>query len=219
MNHLFLFRRFYRIQLHPSQVLELIQASAEQEHFRWLYQSTRTIRSYAGSFVASKRGDGPNWRDARYQEILDRTCPDRSPYVKNLGENISNLIANLRGMFSYTGGGSKEHHSTSKMFSEVSVIRPKLEECKDLESALAMGRAESDVVATLQRAPPSMTGDTWAWVEEHDELIQAMREGAALFGFVEAPITFPPSFRWNENKSAGNFTGLPELEGKLRWLN
>lgn len=89
-----------------------------------------------------------------------------------------------------------------------------MDEYKDPESALSMGGVDLEVVSTLER-PQRPVDETWAWVERHDELINAMKEGGALFGFVEAPITFPPSFRWNAKTSAGNFTTLAELQGEL----
>ena len=38
--------------------------------------------------------------------------------------------------------------------------------------------------------------EAWAWTAEHDELSKLLRDGAALHGFVEGPLCFPPSFRW-----------------------
>ncbi|TFJ85346.1 hypothetical protein NSK_003392 [Nannochloropsis salina CCMP1776] len=54
--------------------------------------------------------------------------------------------------------------------------------------------------------------DAWSWIGKCDELSRAMETGDLLFGFHEAPIRFPPSFRWVSGASAGDFTQLSLLE-------
>lgn len=61
----------------------------------------------------------------------------------------------------------------------------------------------------------SEVGEAWEWVRRLDELSRSMRECAVFYDFVEAPITFPPSYRWNRSKSgielAGDYTDLEKL--------
>jgi len=61
----------------------------------------------------------------------------------------------------------------------------------------------------------SETGEVWEWVLRLDELSRSMRERAVFYNFVEAPITFPPSYRWNRSKAgielAGDYTDLQQL--------
>ena len=61
----------------------------------------------------------------------------------------------------------------------------------------------------------SEVGEAWEWVRRLDELSRSMRECVVFYDFVEAPITFPPSYRWNRSKIgielAGDFTNLEQL--------
>lgn len=58
-------------------------------------------------------------------------------------------------------------------------------------------------------------GEVWEWVRRLDELSRSMRERAVFYNFVEAPIMFPPSYRWNRSKAgielAGDYTNVQQL--------
>jgi hypothetical protein len=58
-------------------------------------------------------------------------------------------------------------------------------------------------------------GEAWEWVRRLDELSRSMRERAVFYNFVEAPIVFPPSYRWNRSKAGielgGDYTNLQQL--------
>lgn len=58
----------------------------------------------------------------------------------------------------------------------------------------------------------------WNWVVECDELTLAMEDGAVFSGFIEAPITFPPSFKWRVGGHAGDFKDLATLSGSCPQL-
>lgn len=88
---------------------------------------------------------------------------------------------------------------------------------KDVSEQKDYGDDRDEDYLGLELVDPYMSKqDTWAWVAEHDELGQAMKKGSVFFGFLEAPITFPPSFKWKQGRDAGNFTDLATLEGMLR---
>ena len=56
---------------------------------------------------------------------------------------------------------------------------------------------------------------SWRWIQEHDELLEAMRGNGILGGFTEAPIRFPPSYRWNREAGEAvmkDFTHTSDLE-------
>lgn len=55
----------------------------------------------------------------------------------------------------------------------------------------------------------------WNWVGSFDELSRSMRGRVVFYNFTEAPITFPPSYRWNRSihgfDLAGDYTDVEQL--------
>lgn len=60
--------------------------------------------------------------------------------------------------------------------------------------------------------PPQPLEEAWAWVKEKDVLSQRMARGLLLHGFREAPIAFPPTFKWRIEASAEDYTERRVLE-------
>ena len=76
--------------------------------------------------------------------------------------------------------------------------------------SLVAGRAtESDVLQRRSKDSTAAT-DAWAWLKAHDELMLEMARGEVFFGFKEASIAFPPSFRWKPGTFAGAFDRVSE---------
>jgi hypothetical protein len=63
-------------------------------------------------------------------------------------------------------------------------------------------------------APPSprLPETAWAWVKEKDVLSQRMAKGLLFTGFREAPISFPPTFKFRVGASAEDYTERGALE-------
>lgn len=158
---------------------------------------TKSQSSYLRYLKKQEDAGAVSWREARYQEILDRNFASKVEKVWDRGNRLGGVIATLRKIFSgpgISGSSATREHSSISMPPEPSVGRKnsELEEYKDSEVGLSTAGAELEPLG----CPSSgLARDTWAWVRQLDELTQAMNEGHALFGFVEAPITFPPSFR------------------------
>ena len=59
---------------------------------------------------------------------------------------------------------------------------------------------------------PRLLEGAWAWVKEQDVLSQRIAKGLVLHGFREAPISFPPTFKWRVGASAEDYTERDVLE-------
>lgn len=192
----------FRVQLDPSEVLEHIQASAEEELYRFTHQvPPRILKSQSTYLRYFKKEEGASplcWREARYQEILDRKAarkPDK--FGGDRGNSFGGVLASLRKMF--PGSGNNPASSAIKEDSSISMVeepssahnKGQVDDSKDSE----LGLSTIGELKPFDMPVCGLARDAWAWIMQHDELTQAMKEGGALFGFVEAPITFPPSFR------------------------
>lgn len=102
--------------------------------------------------------------------------------------------------------------SKAKDFPEAASIGPASDD--EEEEAVEFREAEEGSALDLEcgqiKCHPN---DKWAWVQRYDELSKMMEQGSAFYGFVEGAITFPPSFKWKENKPAGDFTEMALLAG------
>lgn len=219
-----------RIQLPPQEVLEYIQASALQEHYNFVDQSSAGGRQT--SVAVTKQAAEPlcplTWRDARYQEMLRTTKPSRP---QGIGSREPSMLANIRSFMnkvvvttsslgstsstaetSYSKRSKSSLHVTDKEREDKEMAEGDTEH-KDPEMGLELAPSTSvDMQVETTRACAPTRTHSWAWVAEHDELSLAMKNGWVLYGFVEAPINFPPSFKWKPNASAGNFTDMPTLQ-------
>lgn len=220
----------YRIQLPPEEVLQYVQASAIREHYDFVDGSTTGASQNPGAPGTTQGTEilrPLTWRDVRYQEMLRATKP--SP-TQGLSAREPTMLANIRSFMnkvvvttSSIGSSSSTAETSSSKRSKSSFHVME----REPEGEMARGYTEQkdpDPEAALELAPSSSVNmqvetsrtctriNPWAWVAEHDELSLAMKQGWVLYGFVEAPITFPPSFKWKTNASAGNFTDMATLQ-------
>ena len=54
--------------------------------------------------------------------------------------------------------------------------------------------------------------EAWKWVKQKDVMSQRMAKGLLFYGWQEAEITFPPSFKWRVGASAGDYTDRGVLQ-------
>lgn len=192
-----------RIKLPPERVLQYIQASA-------LVEDANFIKP------ASRRLSRKTWRDARYGALLNRVVEkeDDPPLLSFIGKSF-----NKRSMsFPYR----RLMHTIRLVKSGTSILnrfqsKDRVTEGDERDESKDNFEQDLDVVGVeldTLRQPPTCAGDNWGWVSTHDELARAMKDGSVLFGFIEAPIKFPPSFKWKEGCHAGDFTDMAKLEGE-----
>lgn len=137
---------------------------------------------------------GGTWRDARYHAILNKGLNTEPEIMKfndrepSMLDNVLNFLKKRKSRASSTCGYHRE-------------------ESKDPEVGLGLG-------AMVQADKGE--DDIWQWVQEQDELTRSRKDGFVFTGFREAPIRFPPSFKWVDGKSAGDFTDISILAGS--WI-
>lgn len=62
--------------------------------------------------------------------------------------------------------------------------------------------------------------DAWGWIEKVDELSMCMREGLAFYGFQEARIQFPPSFKFHVGRTVEDYSEADDLRyGYQTWID
>lgn len=57
--------------------------------------------------------------------------------------------------------------------------------------------------------------EAWQWIQQYDELSQALTNHQVMHGFIEGPIHFPPSYRWDrwaDTFLVQAFTNVDNLE-------
>lgn len=187
------------MQLPPEKILQHIRLSA-------LSESSRSQRMSATM----------SWREWRYKELLKGKAgeADGAGPLRILGSAESSWLPRIRNMLfdkinlsSYSGG-----LETSSYKRSVSYEPPEGSSFDDHDDVEHKEDCSIEM-GTIDHPEDSTTG-IWGWVKKHDELTSAMESGAVLYGFVEAPITFPPSFKWKKDCHAGDFTDLGLLAGK-----
>lgn len=105
-----------------------------------------------------------------------------------------------------TGGG----RDTSSFKRSASYQRAGVSSCEDQTEQ----KDDCSIEMGSVGQPEGEASDIWGWVRKYDELTSAMKSGAVLYGFIEAPITFPPSFKWKKGCHAADFTDLDLLAGR-----
>lgn len=217
----------HRISLPPEKVLQLVQSSARREHYAF------RKRKYP---EASPR-DGQTWRSLRYARILAGTpysSDDDSYELGRFADEPTPSLSSIAKISSWVSLVFGSKSGRESVVSEVPVTAAETEssptsfvttyltgrsshstETEDMEE---MKRPGNPMDADLELAEISSSDDeedpTWKWICKYDELTLAKAKGLVLHDFVEAPIRFPPSFRWRPKACAGNFTDLSILQGR-----
>jgi hypothetical protein len=176
------------------------------------------------------------WRQARYLDLLDFDIIDfdtpggmrQHPTGPRLPLPFTHILGGLRqflrestitrtSRFSRTSGNSRSNGNSS-LVDAVTLTRSRdptfsaaVEESKIAETDLSAGPFLQQCIT---RHNQSGSPGKWDWVKDHDELIHMMKQGSVFYGFVEAPITFPSSFKWNPYGCAGDFTDIKTLAGQ-----
>lgn len=219
----------YRINLPPAKVLEYIQASAMKEHANFAIKPANGESSDELLNCGEADGWGPTWRDARFQDILERNFHKGDKSEVDETESIAPVLSGFRRMLSKIDLSSfgPRSFSASSLFRRQTTNPETPRPLGTSFLGLGTGAEESKHPMDLEKGSsfdPSILRradlnaeekNIWGWVADHDELSLAMKDGAVLFGFVEAPINFPPSFKWKEKGSAGNFTDMDVLKGTI----
>lgn len=221
----------YRINLPPAVVLEYVQASAMSEHANFVTKSTTGDSPNDLLNPGEADGWGPTWRDARFQDLLERNFHKGDKTELDETESHAPMLNGFRRMLSKLEWSSfgPRGFSARNLFRRQEVATPRTPKALGLSfSGLgsAVEHEAKDQTMDVERGPNldfsnlrrvdtdwEEQNNFWGWVVEHDELTQAMQNGDVLFGFVEAPITFPPTFKWKEEGSGGNFTDMDVLKG------
>lgn len=169
------------------------------------------------------------WRDARYEEILHLKPSESRKRRKRvrIKESLETLSSSLRhamlstesGFFS-SSSGDRESSSGSSV--DVSAVPDSLKQGSGTEmkvlrtedADMNLARNSGELGSSAEHVGRG-TGGNWDWLVEYDELSMMMRQGLVLCGFIEAPITFPPSFKWKCKAHAGDFTDMAVLKGEF----
>lgn len=211
------------MHLPPPKLLELIQASAAREHAQFKKQEGHSNKPELNgeSLVAS--GCALTWKEARYNEILEARFDapsnllDEDQITTQRGEPRKVRPGGLLHMFNKMRLSSFHQSSNRSTRRESNTLSNTYDNYLSEEKDLEAGDDEMtpSEVEMHDLYPKGAENNAWAWVAKHDELIPALKEGAVFSGFIEAPITFPPSFKWKANGYAGDFTDLSVLAGEI----
>lgn len=191
-------------------MLQYIQASALAENA--IYTKPAFFRRYLRNVYLT------TWRDARFEALRNRIEEEQDNDTPPLLDFISKSFKKRSMSFPFNRPlhpvkWVKSGSSILKRFQSKDRVANEFEgdEKKEtIEQELDAVGLELDAFGQSSFC----TEDNWAWVSTHDELARAMKDGSVLFGFVEAPIKFPPSFKWKEGGHAGDFTDMVKLEGE-----
>lgn len=216
----------HRIKLPPEKVLQLVHSSAKREHYSYLKR-----KQSEGS-----PGDSQTWRSQRYARILEGTpylSDDNSYHVHHDEDHLPSL-SSLAKISSWVGLVFGSKSGRESMASDLPVTTAETESNQtSFFTTYLTGRSfnsrESDDLEEMKRPCDPIDGDLelaeisssddeedtiWRWIAKYDELTLAKAKGRVLHDFVEAPIRFPPSFRWKPKACAGDFTDLLSLQGR-----
>lgn len=228
-----------RIKLPPETVLQNIQASAIRDRDAYAAQLSETNTSNSEG-EEEIRVVTRTWRDARYEEILELKAPSENQHKRRkavgVDESLEMISRGLRQVMLPSGlissSSSSEGRGASLTSSSVEASAGISAErgagggkvTKQPQGKLEMGKgAKSEGVGMDFAVDSTEQGSSvdysdrregyWEWMTEFDELSMMMRQGLVLCGFIEAPITFPPSFKWKCKAHAGDFTDMDTLKG------
>ena len=175
----------YRMQLPPAEMIERVQQAsiACQTGFE---EERELLRGSAGLEWNWRRGAGYNRFWAVCDPELHQNSPGSVPFLH--GRHSS-----MRGQGSDAGGWGIGLADIA-------------------ESAEHQGRHPHDRSCEDRMTNPHPLEASWAWVKAKDVLCQCMAKGGLLHGFCEAPISFPPSFKFRVGASAEDYTERQVLE-------
>lgn len=173
----------YGPQLPPDEMIERVQQASITCQARF-EEERELLRGGVGLEWNWRRGAGYN----RFWALcdLDLDSPGSVPF--------------LHGRYSSAMGAGSDAGGWGIGLADIS------------EVAALQGRHPRDRSSCEDPRSPQPLEASWAWVRDKDVLCQRMARGGLLHGFREAPISFPPSFKFRVDASAEDYTERQVLE-------
>lgn len=170
----------YRMRVPPSEMFDRVQHASVACQARF-EEERELLRGGAGLEWSWRRGAGYN-----------RLWTLRDPEDLEIPEGVPFLHARA----SSCGGHGSEAGGWGIGLADIA------------EGKVHRGRHPHDHGGGGSSSPfsPQPFEEAWAWVKEKDVLSQRMAQGLLLHRFREAPIAFPPTFKWRVEASAEDCT-------------